>query len=189
MDNDIQLIEQIKAGNQKAFDVLFTKYYKYLVVTAYQYVKDNHQAKDMVQEIFCDLWHRRGEIEISNPKAYLRKAVVFKCLSSIRKNSRISYNDETVEFNSSSKKFVDEVVGFNETNEVIQKIVASLPDRCREVFKLSRFEQLSHKEIAARLDISVKTIENQMTKALKVLRKELKEHGLLELIIFLLFFM
>ncbi len=182
MEEDIKLVEQIKAGNQKGFDALFKKYYKYLVVTAYQYVKDDHQAKDMVQEIFCDVWQRRKDVVIENPKAYLRRAIVNKCLASIRKNSKISYEEEMVTLDHSSKNLVDEEVGFNEANQLIKKIVEGLPNRCQEIFKLSRFEQLSHKEIAERLNISVKTIENQMTKALKILRKELKEHGLLGLV-------
>lgn len=182
MEEDIQLIERIKAGDQKGFDALFRKYYKYLVVTAYQYVKDDHQAKDMVQEIFCDVWQRRTDVVIENPKAYLRRAVVNKCLANIRKNSKISYEDEMVTFDNSSRKFVDEEIDFNDANQLIKKVVESLPTRCKEIFKLSRFEQLSHKEIAERLDISVKTIENQMTKALKILRKELSEHGLLGLV-------
>lgn len=183
MEEDIQIIQRIKDGDQKAFDSLFRKYYKYLVVTAYHYVKDNNQAKDMAQEIFCDIWQRRKEIKINHPKAFLRRAVVNKCLATIRKNSRIDYSDETSSFDIQSKKYVDEEISFNEVNQILKRVVESLPDRCKEIFKLSRFEQLSHKEIAAQLDISVKTIENQMTKALKIVRKELKEHGLLGIII------
>lgn len=183
MEEDIQIIQRIKQGDQSAFDSLFRKYYKYLVVTAYHYLKDDNRAKDMAQEIFCDIWQRRKEIKIDNPKAFLRRAVVNKCLSTIRKNSRIDYSDESTSFDIKSRKYVDEEVSYNEVNQLLQKVVESLPDRCKEIFKLSRFEQLSHKEIAARLDISVKTIENQMTKALKIIRKELKEYGLLGAII------
>lgn len=182
MEDDIQLITKIKADDQDAFDVLFRKYYKYLVVTAYHYVKDDHQAKDMVQDVFCDFWQRRDQIEIANPKAFLRRAIVNKCLASIRKNSRISYGEDTIAPDYAAKKYVDESVDFNEVNTLIQDTVNQLPERCREVFKLSRFEQLSHKEIAERLNISVKTIENQMTKALKTLRNKLKEHGILGLL-------
>jgi RNA polymerase sigma-70 factor (ECF subfamily) len=187
LNTDLQLIEQIKAGNQKAFDTLFTKYYKYLVVTAYQYVKEDHLAKDMVQEIFCDLWHRREEVTIDNPKAFLRQSVVYKCLATIRKNSRVNLEEDSLTIQNESKKYVDEEVSFNEVNAFIKKVVSELPERCREVFELSRYEQLSHKEIAERLGISKKTIENQMTKALKTLRNALKENGFLEIIIFLLF--
>jgi len=140
LEEDIQLIEQIKKGDQKAFDTLFKKYYKYLVVTAFHYVKDDHQAKDMVQEIFCDVWRRRVELNISNPKSFLRQAVANKCLATIRKNSRISYSDDDTTLDFFSKKYVDETIGFNETNELIHRVVENLPERCKAVFKLSRFE-------------------------------------------------
>lgn len=182
MEEDILLITKIKANDHTAFDDLFRKYYKYLVVTAYQYLKDDHQAKDMVQEIFCDIWQRRHQLDISNPKAFLRRAVINKCLAGIRKNSRVSYNEDTLELNTSSAPYVDQSVSYKEVNQLIEQVLEALPSRCKEVFKLSRYEQLSHKEIAQRLDISTKTIENQMTKALKTLRTELKKHGILGLI-------
>ncbi len=188
VENDIQLIRRIKENDEDAFDSLFRRYYKYLVVVAYQYIKDDHKAKDIVQDVFHDLWKRRSGLEIVNTKAFLRRAAINGCLANMRKGKRISFDTDEVNSDGSSKNYVEEEINFNELNQVVRKIVDLLPERCREIFELSRFEQLSHKEIAQRLDISVKTIENQMTKALKIFRSQLKEQGLLGIVILILLF-
>jgi len=183
-----ELLLQLKAGEQTAFDELFRRYYKYLVVIAFRYVKEENQAKDMVQEVFLDVWKRRESITIQDAKAYLRRAVINGCLSTIRKNKRLSYEEDPVARTLDHQSNVDNIYAYKELEEVIEQAIESLPDRCREVFKLSRQENLSHKEIAAQLSISTKTIENQMTKALKVIRLALKEYGLLLLVVSYLFF-
>lgn len=181
-----ELLLQLKAGKQTAFDELFRRYYKYLVVIAFRYVKEDHAAKDMVQEVFLDVWKRRGAIEIQDVKAYLRRAVINGCLSTIRKNKRLSYEEDPAATTLDQQSKVDNIYEYKELEGIINEAIDSLPDRCREVFKLSRQENLSHKEIAAQLSISTKTIENQMTKALKVIRLALKEYGMLLIVLWCL---
>lgn len=177
-----QLFNKLKAGDENAFDQLFNSYYKYLVYIAFQYLKDDERSKDVVQEVFMDLWKRRSEIQINQSlKAFLRRAVINKSLNIIRKNERISYL-EAFDGQQPDQNQVDDLFEYKELEEVISNCVAMLPTRCQEIFKLSRYENLSHKEIAAQLDISTKTIENQMTKALKRIAEGLKKHGLLDFV-------
>lgn len=176
--NESHLLQKLKADDQNAFDQLFKQYYKYLVVIAYKYIKDDHLSKDLVQEVYMDLWKRRASIEIEQSlKYFLRRAVINRSLATIRKNSRITL-DESAGLNESTRDNETEAsFQMKELNEVLESAYGKLPPRCLEIFKLSRQEGLSHKEIAAKLDISTKTIENQMTKALKVIRATLKEYG------------
>jgi RNA polymerase sigma-70 factor, Bacteroides expansion family 1 len=180
------IMEQIRAGDQTAFDNLFRQYYRYLVVVAFRYLKDDHRAKDMVQEVFLDFWKRRDTIRIEQSiKAFLRRAVVNNCLSTLRKNQRIDLKDSPDTNISRLQDKVDQIYEYKELEEVVEAAVRSLPERCQLIFRMSRQENLSHKEIAEKLDISTKTIENQMTKALKIIREALKKYGLL---LFLLLF-
>lgn len=179
--------KQIAQGNQKAFDDLFRSHYKYLVTIAYGYTKDYNKSKDLAQEVFLDIWKRREKIEIKTSlRGFLRRAVINQALSANKKNkhdSEISNEAMHVSTDADAHRNVE----MNELNQKIQSIVESMPDRCREIFKLSRFENLSHKEISAKLNISVKTIENQITKALKMLRKGLKEDHFISWLVILTF--
>ncbi len=176
--NEAQLLQKLKAGDQSAFDRLFKQYYKYLVVIAYKYVKDDHLSRDLVQDVFMDLWKRRESIDIElSLKFFLRRAVINRSLSTIRKNSRMSFEEDAGLNVPTKNNETESHYQMKELHEVLEAAYAKLPARCLEVFKLSRHEGLSHKEIAAKLDISTKTIENQMTKALKIIRVALKEYG------------
>jgi len=174
------LLEKLRNGDTSAFDDLFRSYYKYLVIIAYKYTKDQELSKDMVQEVFMDVWKRREVINIDlSIKYFLRRAVINKCLALKRKSERITVNTEMTEDYKGADNVTSDTILYNDLSQSISNLVDELPDRCKEVFRLSRFENLSHKEIAKKLDISVKTIENQMTKALKYLRMNLKELGLI----------
>ena len=176
--NEVELLNQLKAGDERAFDQLFRGYYKYLVVIAYQYIKDDHISKDLVQEVFMDLWKRREVIDIDfSLKYFLRRAVINKCLATAKKNSRMSFKEDAGSELSTSFNEAEKAFQMKELNEILEEAYAQLPERCRLIFKMSRQENLSHKEIAAKLDISTKTIENQITKALKIVREALKKYG------------
>ena len=188
--NESLLLQKLKAGDQTAFDKLFRQYYKYLVVVAYKYIKDDHLSKDLVQEVFMDLWKRRETISIEQSlKFFLRRAVINRSLATIRKNSRISLEEDAGLNVPTRTNETESAYQMKELNEVLESAYAKLPARCLEVFKLSRHEGLSHKEIAAKLDISTKTIENQMTKALKIIRAALKEYGAIGFFLLFNFYM
>lgn len=134
---------------------------------------DSGLAEDLVQEVFLELWRKRSGIQIQiSFRAYLRRAAVNKTLNYLRDQRLPISDEEFMPFQlASSTPQADETLETSELKEEIDRAISALPERCRQVFVLSRFEELSAKEIADLLDISPKTVENQMTKALKSLRE------------------
>ena len=189
-DLDQKIWSEIRLGKESAFDQLFRKYYRYLVSIGIKYGFDTEISKDIAQEVFADLWNRKENIKISHSlKFYLRKAVINNCLSRKRKSQRIILDEEKLLSNSKAEENTIKQIEGQELKVVIDIIIEGLPQRCKEVFKLSRYENLSHKEIAEKLNISTKTIENQMTKALKTLRSDLKKQGFLSVLKILFFYL
>jgi RNA polymerase sigma-70 factor (ECF subfamily) len=138
-------------------------------------VGDVDVAQDLVQDVFCKFWEKQPQLEIKiSLKAYLYKSVFNHSLNYLKKVKRtdereaLFYSSAYTEQNN-----VESQLDLKETNLLVQRAIDSLPSACRAVFVLSRFEQMSHKEIAVQLDISTKTVENQIGKALKHLRKYL----------------
>lgn len=156
-----------------AFEALFKLHYKSLAQTAFRVVNDRDVAEDLVQDIFCKLWEKRSELQITTSvKAYLYQSTINHSLNYIKKAKRAEtrelhfYSSRSSEENTSDAPFA-----VKELNERVNIAVNSLPVACRNVFILSRFEHHSYKQIATALNISVKTVESQMVKALKHLRK------------------
>ena len=173
--DDKTLIDQIKLGKEAAFRQLFDKYFKVMSYAAYKTIQDEHKSKDCAQEVFLDLWKRRETLEIhTSVAAFLKRATTFKAIDYIRKQKHAFQEVEEHD----ALGFENDNLEFNELNTLIHSVIEKLPERCRLVFSLSRFEQLSHKEIAQKLEISEKTIENQITKALRILRKTVKDYKL-----------
>ncbi len=182
-----EYLEGLKSGDQKSLEKMFKAYHRYLYVIAFQYVSDENRSRDIIQDIFYDLWNRRSHLNIKGSlKSYLRQAVINRALATIRKDKNMSFMEHNTLPENNNSNSVEVDYEQKELEEVVKKAVDTLPERCKEIFYLSRFEGLSHKEIAARLEISTKTIENQMTKALKSIRLALKDYGILSLIFFLI---
>ncbi|MFK7979236.1 MAG: RNA polymerase sigma factor [Saprospiraceae bacterium] len=181
-------LQSLKAGKQIALQRIFNHYYKYLVVTGYNITGDNEKAKDLVQDVFYELWKKREKLDIqSSLKSYLRRAVVNRSLNYIKTQKRFDFGDENFD-----AQTPDQTVSAQKTLEAqdlksaLNKAINGLPAKCKAIFMLSRYEKLSHKEIAAKLDISTKTIENQITKALKIVRAAVEKYDALGLLILLL---
>lgn len=186
MSEDQKLFLNISKGDETSFNTLFRRYHRYLVSIAYSYTNDLDVSRDLSQEVFLDVWKRRKTLKItSSLKGFLRRAVVNQALSFMKSKKHTNEIDEVV----LSDQMISDgsiKVEYKELHEYISQIVASLPERCQAIFKLSRYENKSHKEIASDLGISTKTIENQMTKALRTLRDGLKEADFISIIILLI---
>lgn len=182
------LLQRIKKNDNAAFRKLFDAYYKYLTVTAYRYLHEGEKAKDMAQDAFVELWNRRESLTItSGVKAYLRQAVVNKCLNYIKREKRIDFSENALLPETPTMSEAPDNLEYEDTRKTIQDAIDTLPERCRIIFCMSRFDEKSHKEIAAELGISTKTIENQITRALKTLRSVLSAKALVCLIFIQLF--
>lgn len=174
-------------SDKKAFENLFREYYPYLCSFAKKYVDDIDESKDIVHNVFLNLWQKQGELDSERSlKPYLFKAVHNRCLNHIRDRKKIvrhdlMMEDEPLESFIESSDYLEQ----SELELKIAKCIDELPDSCRHIFKLSRFEEKKYKEIADQMGISVKTVEGQMTKALKILRTQLADY-LPELMILLM---
>lgn len=177
LPDDLKVVEALRAGNENMFELLFRQYYNSLCNYANGIVKDVDEAEDMVQQVMITIWEKRNALQITTSlKSYLFRAVHNASLNSIRKQKTITlYTESNLHSQEMSEVATSGNVMTKELNSQIGVAIEKLPQQCRMVFKLSRFENMKYAEIAAHLEISVKTVENHMGKALKLLRMELKD--------------
>lgn len=161
------------------FEVVFKTYYNSLCNYAFTFVKSTDLSEDIVQETFVRIWEDRPELIPSDGfRYYLFTAVRNNCISHLRrkKHQRVEWKEE--DFVDPAAVFLKETEGETDRMSILDKAIGSLPPKCREVFLLSRISNMTYKEIAQSLGISVKTVENQLGKALKIMRGFLKEKGI-----------
>ena len=171
---DDLLLERLKAGDRKVFTMLFEYYYTGLVVFADRYIHDMELSEDIAQSAFVHLWENKHAIKSASIRYYLANAVKNNCVDLIRKKETQEKYIQRQEKHSPDHG--TEFWAESELEQMIENAISNLPPRCREIFILSRIEGLSSHEIAQKLQLSQRTVETQITKALKVLRKELKDY-------------
>ena len=168
-DLDSRLINSIKNGDVSAFEILFNKYYSPLCLYAVKLLLDLDSSREVVQNLFVYIWENRHNINIRySVKSYLITAVRFNC-QRYRKNKAVMIPIDQI------SEPIDELYDSLELDELYQQLMESideLPEQCRKIFKMSRFEDMKYAEIANRLNLSIKTVEVQMGKALKILRNK-----------------
>lgn len=173
-----QLLTTLHAGDITAFEMIFKTYYQPLCNYAYSFVQDRDEAEEIVQSTFLSVWEKKENLTIhTGVKPYLY-AMVRNASLNVLKHEKIKQQHAAVELAVAerSSESVTRSVMASELEERIYKALNKLPEQCRLVFKLSRFEELKYAEIAEQLNISVKTVENQMGKALKIMRDQLKDY-------------
>jgi len=177
-DSDPDIVNAIRWGDEPAFEQTFRKYYQRLCNYACTLLKDEDESEEVVQTVFLTIWEKRENLEITlSLKSYLYRAVHNHCLNRFKHASvRQVHREHTLNFGEHSYESVTEVIHANELEERIERSVSKLPEQCQKAFRLSRFEELKYHEIAEQLGISIKTVENQIGKALKILRTELADY-------------
>lgn len=169
--NDIFLLRQIKENNEDAFKFLFETYFIPICRFVFLYIKDNSIAEEISLDVFTTFWEKRETIEIKiSLKAYLFQSARNRTINYIRDNRRHMHTDNADFIELSEENNYLEV---QELESLIEEAICSLPEKCQEVFRKSRMENLTNKEIAGQLAITTKTVEAQITKALKQIRKYL----------------
>jgi len=159
------------ALDKTAFEQLFRKFFPALMAFSKKILVDEDDAREVVHAVFINLWEKRDSLDTGKSlKSYLFSSVHNRSLNVIRDRKKFS-DEEMPEI--ASEQDVQSQLESMELEEKIREVIASLPEKCREIFELNRFEGLKYGEIAQKLDISVKTVENQMSKALKILREKL----------------
>lgn len=171
--SDETLLQKLKAGHPCALKEIFDRHHQRLFRLAAGVLNDHEPAKDLVQEVFIDLWNRRHTSNVQILSHYLSRAIKFQVLKHLR-NGKVQDRHlkslQKVQFVNQT----EDMLNFQELEVQVRKAVDVLPPRCKEVFFLSRYENLSHKEISERLRISPKTVEAQIGKALSILRSKLE---------------
>lgn len=174
---DYQPAQATYADTTAAFEQVFKEHFKGLHSYAFTIVRDDADAEEIVQNVFYKLWERREQIaELQSVNAYLYRSVYNESLNYLKHQKvKMAYQSHAVNHTPQSSDAGDNA-SLKELEGRIQAAMNDLPEQCRTIFQLSRFEELKYREIADRLGISVKTVENQMGKALKILRSKLAEY-------------
>jgi len=177
--DDIAMFEAIRNGDLKVFEKLFRTHYDELCHFAYTYLKDWDAAEETVQDIFFQIWKKHEQLNIvKNVKAYLYQSVKNACLQIFKhKVVEKKYMDSLKIEGSKEAYLPDDELESHEIQEKIERVIQSLPERCRDIFLLNRFEGLKYQEIADRLAISIKTVEANMGRALKVFRENFSTYA------------
>lgn len=170
--SDEALTEMLKLDHAWALKEIFQRYNLRLFRLAAAVLRDDDLAKDMVQNVFIDLWNRRHTSGIQRLSAYLTKAIKFQVLKQIRDGKWLEHHAQLAPGIQIANQ-TEELVDYNDLEKFLEKAVDELSPRCREVLVLSRYQNLSHKEISARLNISTKTVEAQIRKGLSLLRQKM----------------
>ncbi|SHI95210.1 RNA polymerase sigma-70 factor, ECF subfamily [Arenibacter nanhaiticus] len=190
LNSEKQRFISFKSGDRHAFEFYFEFYFGKITGFCTQFLGDEDEAQNVAQEAFIKLWLNRGKIEkMSGVKSFLYTSAKTQCLDVLRhqavKNRYKSFklNECEIAFNRevlSSMNFDD--VSFAELEALVEKTILKLPRKCKDVFLKSRYENKKNREIAEELNVSVKAVEANITRALKYLRVELSDY-----IVFLIF--
>lgn len=174
---DQELLNLILQDDRGAFDQIYIRYWKKLLLYSGKIVRDEGEAEDIVQEVFISFWKRRAEfVNVQSLSAYLHGAIRFRSLSYIRNNLyKNNYLSSLKSFFEEGVDMVSEYMNSEELNAVIHSEISKLPPKMREIFVLSRMEQMSHREIAEHLNISDKTVKKQINRSLNLFRLVLDE--------------
>jgi RNA polymerase sigma-70 factor (ECF subfamily) len=181
---DLLLWNKIKSGDSSSYELLFQKYYHLLCLFSKRYTNNFDLSREIVQDLFVHLWENRIDLNISvSLRSYLLTAVKYNSLRRVQNNRKQGIcldplpDIETVEFQDNLE--------YAELQERLSAAIDSLPHQCQKIFKMSRYEHLKYSEIANTLGISVKTVEAQISKALRMLHEVFKEYYAIILMLFL----
>jgi RNA polymerase sigma-70 factor (ECF subfamily) len=175
--NQSLLFEEIKKGNTRAFEYLFKQYYQRLCGYAVRFISDRDTVEDIIQECFMKMWEKKEILQSISVSSLLFAMVRNACLDYLKHSAIVERHSieylATIEgeeklYHADFSFDTEYATLYRELEEQIRRVMDGLPNRCKEVFVLSRFEGLKNREIAEKLQISVKAVENHISKALKV---------------------
>lgn len=177
-----EFVEKLRAGDLASYKQVFDVYYKDLLKYANRFLNDIESSRDLVQEVYCYMWEKRSTLSIeSSLDSYLFRAVRNACINQIKRNKlKANYIQEfMLRVNNEDTFSIERKSGYDhlveqDLSKMIESIVESLPVQCGNIFKLSRFKGLKNQEIADMYNISVRTVETQIFKAVKVFREKLQ---------------
>jgi len=168
------IIKEIKSGKESAFEYLFHEYYRPLTVFAISYTGNLQVAKDLVQDFFVHLYERRARIEIrTSLKSYLFQSVRNRCLNHLKAEKGHHAHLEIIKAGTEPSEDLEAEIRATELQQQVAGLIEKLPPECRSIFIMSRIEGLDNKSIALKKGISKRTVETQISKALKAIREKI----------------
>ena len=173
IENDLVLFALLKRGNNEAFESIYNKYWYELFKTAYKRLNDKNKCQDVVQDVFTDLWNRKTELEIRDLQAYLHTAVRFQALKAVTKQINQTSFVDVFETEIVSSLYADGYLLEKEAKKLVEQFINALPVKRRIIFIRHYIDELSTAQIACELNVSQKTVQNQLTTASHALRLRL----------------
>ncbi|MGQ1889286.1 RNA polymerase sigma-70 factor [Thermophagus sp. OGC60D27] len=181
--NEKELLEKLSSGDKMAFGILYNTYSERLYYFSMHYLNDREASRDILQDVFSEIWEKREKCtEIRNLSSWLFTICKNTCLKKIdhlkvqqKHNDHLKVRQLAIVQNSLNQLDTSPMI-FDEINKILNHTLKKLPEKTRIIFELSRFKDKRHSEIADELNISVKSVEAHITKALKVLRIALKNY-------------
>jgi RNA polymerase sigma-70 factor (ECF subfamily) len=165
--------KRIQGKDNKAFESYYKMHYKSFFVMAFRYLKNTEQAEEIVNDVFMKIWEDGSKISIdSSLKSYIYRAIINRSLNELQKNKK-DLNLAVDLFHTQEESYELKEIEENELRIKLYNAIDLLPDQCKKVFQLSRFEELKQQEIADKMGISIKTVKNHITHALKTISKSL----------------
>jgi RNA polymerase sigma-70 factor (family 1) len=184
---DVELFAAVKLNDEKAFNMLFDRYWIIVYKKAFLHLRNPEVCAEIVNDVFIAIWHKRHVLQIITFKNYLTAAVRYRIYNHIRnvKHSPLTYleNYDSVDYVITADNEGEQNLSFVDMMNSLQSALNKLPVRCKEIFILSKIDQLSNTEIADKLDISKRSVENQISSAIKYLRIRLKDFMMLLIIL------
>lgn len=173
--NDSTIISEIHNGSVRAFELLYDRYKRKIYSFFYKYVKNRSEAEDMLQSLFLNIWEHRSSIDQSAPfEKYIYRCASNKIYDYLR---RKYVQERYLEAQKFSGDFYSEnaenSIYFNDLNDSLKLIMDELPDKQKEIFYLSRYKNIPNKEIAEKLNLSVRTVETQIYRVIKKIKRNL----------------
>ncbi len=179
-------LDNIRNGDAKAFEEVFRQHYQSLCRYAISILKKQDESEDIVQQVFVNFWEKREKTIITGSlQSYLFRSVHNYCLNAIKHEKvKTSYQSYNLLFEMQYELTADKILQNSELENKIEMAINELPSECRKIFKMNRIEEMKYKEIAEKLGLSIKTVENQIGKALKHLRISLADYVLFLILTF-----
>ena len=175
--SDDKLVEFLKKGNTEAFAEIYKRYWQKMFSVAYHSLGNKQEAEEIVQDVFVSIWGRFLELDIKHLGVYLVVSVKHKATNYIKSQINFRKFQEYQIFHEIQQSYAtEEVVHFSDLSKAVEEAMKKLPEKSAEIFKKSRFENQSVKDIAQEFDLSEKAVEYHLTKSVKVLREQLKSY-------------
>lgn len=173
LDNDL-LIEQLKLGDVRAYSAIYDRFWFKLYALAYNQIGTREEAEDLVHNLFENLWKKRAEANIRNLATYLVVSVKYLSIAYIKSQISMRKFQEYLIFQEIQKSSTEEIINYNDLQKAIDEAMKKLPEKTAYVFKMSRFENKSVRDIAESLGLTEKAVEYHITKSLKILKEHLQ---------------